>query len=328
MAREKKEVAMGKWIALDGGTTHTRIRLMQGETIVSEIKCAVGAGDTARAGSIAPLRDGVRAGIESVLADGGCAAADVTEIIASGMIGSELGLHKVDYISDEVNVTALATQGDTVTLPEITPIPFYFVPGVRNGGRDRMDLMRGEETECLGLLSLMDANGLTCSVLLPGSHNKLVRVTRGRIMACYTAMSGEALSAIATQTLLKSALPAKWPLPLKTELKEGYQDAETFGLMHALFHVRLMQTQMRTTAEQRFSYFLGAGLSGDVRLIRAFSGNGTVIIAGTDPMKTALADLVGAFCENPIRLADADTAEMASVAGARRIRVVRSMRKV
>lgn len=259
MTIEKKEIAMGKWIALDGGTTHTRIRLMNGERIVAEVKCPAGAGDTARTGTIATLRDAVRDGIQSVLAEGAYAAEDVAEIIASGMIGSELGLHNVPHISGIINVTALATQGDAVTLPEITPIPFYFVPGVRNRPQDRLDLMRGEETECMGLMALMGASDATCSVLLPGSHNKMVRVSRGRIMACYTAMSGEVLSVIATQTLLKSALPAKWPLPMHDELLEGYRDAEQYGLMHALFHVRLMQTQMRTSADARFSYFFGSG---------------------------------------------------------------------
>ena len=59
MTIEKKEIAMGKWIALDGGTTHTRIRLMNGERIVAEVKCPAGAGDTARTGTIATLRDAV-----------------------------------------------------------------------------------------------------------------------------------------------------------------------------------------------------------------------------------------------------------------------------
>ncbi len=325
MTIEKKEIAMGKWIALDGGTTHTRIRLMNGERIVAEVKCPAGAGDTARTGTIATLRDAVRDGIQSVLAEGAYAAEDVAEIIASGMIGSELGLHNVPHISGIINVTALATQGDAVTLPEITQIPFYFVPGVRNRPQDRLDLMRGEETECMGLMALMGASDATCSVLLPGSHNKLVRVSRGRIMACYTAMSGEVLSVIATQTLLKSALPAKWPLPMHDELLEGYRDAEQYGLMHALFHVRLMQTQMRTSADARFSYFLGAGLAGDLKMVREFAGNGTVLVAGTDPMKTGLADLIGTLCGNTIRLADSDTAALATVAGASRVRSVRAM---
>ena len=325
MTMEKKEIAMRKWIALDGGTTHTRIRLMNGETVVAEVKCPAGAGDTARTGTIATLRDAVRGGIGTVLEEAKYAPQDVAEIIASGMIGSELGLHTVPHISGMINVTALATQGDTVSLPEITPIPFYFVPGVRNGTKDRMDLMRGEETECFGLMALMGANGMTGTVLLPGSHNKLIRVSRGRILACYTAMSGEVLSVIAAQTLLKSALPPKWPLPMHDALMEGYQDAEQYGMMHALFHVRLMQTQMRTSAEQRFSYFLGAGLSGDMKLIRAFAGNGVVLIAGTDPMKTALADLTVSLGGSKVQMADSDTAAMATVAGAARIRGVRAM---
>ena len=311
-----------KWIALDGGTTNTRLRLMEADTLLAEEKRPVGAGDTARTGSNAQLKAAVRDGLRALLGSGAGAERDAEVIVASGMIGSELGLYTIPHLRAPAGAAELAAAGELVQLPEITPIPFFFIPGVKNAADDRLDLMRGEETECLGLMAQLGITG-SLTAMLPGTHNKLIRVRDGRITACYTAMSGEILSAIAEQTLLKNALPEKWPLAQRTELRAGCRDAQQYGMMHAMFHVRMMQTQLHTTPEQRFSYFLGAGLADDLKLLTCFAGVDPVVIAGSDPMKTAFADLIGAFCPNPVRLADSATASRSTVAGAYRIWLLR-----
>src|SRR5205085_9966700 len=74
------------------------------------------------------------------------------------------------------------------------------VPGLscENGGMP--DVMRGEESQILGALTLTGASdGL---FLLPGTHSKWVEAAGGRIMSFRTFMTGEVFGALKDHTML------------------------------------------------------------------------------------------------------------------------------
>jgi len=73
-------------IAIDGGTTNTRLTLMDGGKIIKKYKLNVGARDKS-------LAEAVRGGLAEVM----CPA--VTRIAASGMITSDAGLFSLPHIA-------------------------------------------------------------------------------------------------------------------------------------------------------------------------------------------------------------------------------------
>lgn len=104
-----------------------------------------------------------------------------TPVIASGMVGSAQGWHEVPYLDIAVPLQELPKR-----LQHAAPKRFI-VPGYCQRG-DEVDVMRGEETQLLGALTLGQGDGW---VVLPGTHSKWVLLRDGAIQQIRTFMTGE-----------------------------------------------------------------------------------------------------------------------------------------
>ena len=147
-----------KLIAIDGGTTHTRLYLTDGVTVFDSERKKAGAGSN-RDGSLAAA---VREGVDALLARNALSLADIDAVTASGMIGSELGLHAIPYVPAPATLAQIAEAAEEVRLPEVCRKPILFFPGVRGGDGSSLaadDVMRGEETEYFGLVRIMGVRG-------------------------------------------------------------------------------------------------------------------------------------------------------------------------
>ena len=82
------------------------------------------------------------------------------------------------------------------------PGDIRILPGVAQARPDRPDVMRGEETQLLGVTE-PDFTGLVC---IPGTHSKWVRIEAGRIVEFSTYMTGELFSVIARHSILAHAV--------------------------------------------------------------------------------------------------------------------------
>ena len=76
----------------------------------------------------------------------------------------------------------------------------WMVSGLSTGA----DLMRGEESELLGVLAVPEFEPLRCRalVVLPGTHSKQVRIEGGAVVDFRTFMTGELLELLSTKSLL------------------------------------------------------------------------------------------------------------------------------
>jgi len=150
------------------------------------------------------------AGVASVQRDGMIGMADrvrarwpaATRVYAAGMIGSNVGWTDAGYVQCPAGFDRLC---DELVPTRIGELALHIVPGlacVRE--RDAApDIMRGEETELLGLQAggrLDDAP----LVALPGTHTKWVRIEGGRVIEFMTAMSGEIHDRLTSAGLLAS----------------------------------------------------------------------------------------------------------------------------
>ena len=80
------------------------------------------------------------------------------------------------------------------------------LPGMAQRDRVRPDVMRGEETQLLGLAVRGVTSALVC---LPGTHSKWVLLRDARIESFSTFMTGELFAAISQHTILRFALDAE-----------------------------------------------------------------------------------------------------------------------
>ena len=275
-----------KLIAIDGGTTHTRLYLTDGVRVFDSERKKVGAGSN-RDGSLASA---VREGIAALLARNALTLADIGAVTASGMIGSELGLYAMPYVPCPATLAQIARTAEEVRLPDVCEKPILFFPGVRGGDGMSLaadDVMRGEETEYFGLVRTMDVHG-KAAVVLPGTHCKVIVGDENGIRGYCTTMSGELLSAIVKDTILSRSVDLSAAADEEYFLL-GAELAERLGVTAALFKVRVGDKFYALTPAQKKGLLTGILRSDDVRLIeRAVREDGvsTVILAGDEPMRS------------------------------------------
>ncbi|MBQ7487680.1 MAG: 2-dehydro-3-deoxygalactonokinase, partial [Clostridia bacterium] len=186
-------------LIIDGGTTNLRVHLLDADShrLIDTRKTDGGVRFTAIDGHNGRLVELLRTTIHDLLDANGYAPESVSRCIAYGMITSGMGLLEIPHLPAPVSAADLAKAMVTHVFPDICPFPISFIPGVRNfagavssANCAQMDMMRGEETESTGLFDLLKPSG-ECIFVLPGSHNKFVRMSAdGKILGCMTSISG------------------------------------------------------------------------------------------------------------------------------------------
>ena len=322
-------------IALDGGTTNTRARLIHGDRIVATARRPVGVRDAVIDPGSRPLAVAVRSAIEEVSRGLGDVRPDL--IIAAGMLSSEVGLTAVPHAEAPAGIDALARGVAVHQLPEIVDRPIHFVPGVRTSpapgddGWAEADVMRGEECETMGAWTHLaarspqttsrDASGPAAVFLWPGSHTKLVAVdARGWILRSHTTLAGEMTAALARHTLIASSLPRDLPdEPDRAALDAGARLVTREGLGRAAFLVRIAALAEALGPEERAAFWLGAVVADDVAHLarhRMLDGPIPVRVGGRQPLRSLYARWLGERHAGPVTALEEELAEHASAFGA------------
>ena len=281
-------------VCVDMGTTNTRVWLVSGDKVLARAQIQVGVGDTARDGSTTRLRAALKNLIDEVCSE----APSPSYVAAAGMITSSLGLAEVPHVEAPAGLQDLARSLQCHSFPDVAELPFFLVPGVRTGPSrcspemiGEPDVMRGEETLCMGLIELGLLKG-PAVVLTLGSHWKAIRIDQhNRIASSVTSMSGELIHAAQTKTILATAVPGDRPASIDGRwLDAGMEEQRRSGLPRAMFCVRLLEQKSESTPEQRLSFLIGAFVAADLDALierGTLSGDGRVMITGVGAVAEA-----------------------------------------
>lgn len=327
------------FIGVDLGTTNTRVWLVRGNQILQRAIGNFGVRDRARAGESgfsleAALRDLCQEVCSDQLTNKFGAA---QFIAAAGMVTSPLGLREIPHVAAPADWVQLAASVQQHEFPEISKLPFLLVPGVRSGGNEKVlsenspknffdigepDVMRGEETLCVGLIETENVV-LPQTILNLGSHWKAIQLdAAGRIASSLTSLSGELIFAVQTNTILASAVPPERPASIDFEwLEAGMRAERQAGLARALFAVRLLQLDDAGTPGERLSFLVGAVLAADLDALSErdvlardkkvlITGGGAVALAWQHALKLS---------QISARIVSESVLENAYLAGLRRI---------
>ena len=280
---------MAYFITIDGGTTNTRISLVSDEKILSTQKLSIGA----RAGidDKEPLKQAIQKSIAEQLFAADLTQNNVEAILASGMITSELGLYTVPHLPLPAGIKELHRGMVRVLLPTISEIPFCFIPGVRTQSEDftALDMMRGEETELMGIWDPSDQNAV---YVLPGSHSKVIQTNQeGQILTFSTLLTGELAQSVAQNTILKDAIDLTVEGLDEIFLQQGYSYCKECGINKALFKIRILKNLCHASAIEVYSFFMGVILCAEVHEILSYPA-AKIVIGGREQLKNALVSLL------------------------------------
>jgi 2-dehydro-3-deoxygalactonokinase len=178
-------------IALDWGTSSLRAHLLgEGGALIEERRQPWGLLHLPEGGFAAALKG---------VAGDWTEAMPAIPLIASGMVGSAQGWREAPYAGCPADAAALAAQ--LLRFEALPGAMLHIVPGVRLAGA-RPDVMRGEETQVVGLLALQPALVERAQLVMPGTHSKWVRVQAGRIVDFHTYMTGELFALLREHSIL------------------------------------------------------------------------------------------------------------------------------
>ena len=237
-------------------------------------------------------------------------APGVLPVVACGMAGARQGWREAGYVDVPADIATLCSQALAVPADGLD---VRILPGLASRGAAE-DVMRGEETQLLGLLQAEPAlSGLAC---LPGTHSKWVRLEAGRVMSFRTAMTGEMFELLSEHSVLRHSLAGARPSgdPDAPGFVRGLRQglAAPARLLASLFAVRaasLLRGVVGTEAADTLSGLLiGAEIGGAPAASNAPAATGAQVTLLADG---ALARLYGkglALAGWPARLVDARSA--------------------
>ena len=177
--------------AVDWGTSSFRLWLLARD-------CAVLAEHRSDEGMVAAMDSGFATVLEGHLEALG-ASRDLP-VVVCGMAGARQGWKEAPYLDTPADLAALAQHA---VAPAAGPRDVRILPGIAQRDPRHPDVMRGEETQLLGLVAEGLSSGLVC---LPGTHSKWVTLRGGRVEAYATYMTGEMFAALSAHTILRLAI--------------------------------------------------------------------------------------------------------------------------
>lgn len=162
-------------------------------------------------------------------------------IVVSGMASSSIGMDELPYARlpfalDGAHLGMRHYEGDPGLPHEVTLI---------SGVRSDHDVMRGEETQLIGLGAAMDLSGRDAIFIFPGTHSKHMFVRDGRLIDFKTFMTGEVFNLMANQSILKDSIEHYHQSEFNEEaaaaFRLGIRESGSGNILNALFTVRTNQ---------------------------------------------------------------------------------------
>lgn len=185
-------------------------------------------------------------------------------MVLSGMASSSIGLAEVPYAH-----LPFSLNGSQVSVRWFDPqIQFDHRLLLISGVRGLRDVMRGEETQLIGLSELLDPTE-QYALIFPGTHSKHMFVQKNHLIDFQTFMTGELFDALVHHTILKQSTDAAdlvgWLTRERDWFAEGVRASASVNLLHSLFTVRTNQLLGEFTKPQNALYLSGLLIGTELR---------------------------------------------------------------
>jgi len=206
-----------------------------------------------------------------------------TLCLISGMAGSRQGWREAPYCPCPAGFDDLVGRLAWVEA-DFTRARIAIVPGMSCERDGAPDVMRGEEVQIFGALSLL-GGAQQGRLVLPGTHSKWARVESGRLLAFSTFMTGEFYALLRTYSILSRTMPAE-DGPLDTEaFTRGVAQATTSGsILGSAFSSRTLALFHRMREEALPSYLSGLLIGEELRAQGVDAADGMITVIGSQAL--------------------------------------------
>lgn len=206
-----------EWIAVDWGTSNLRVwGIGAGGATTFANSSDKGMGKLESQAFPAALTEVLSGHVEP---DG-----DPLDVLVCGMAGARQGWLEAPYVEAPADLGALAAGAVRPAMPDTRLAP-RILPGICQRQAGAEDVMRGEETQLLGLSALLE--GFSGTVVMPGTHSKWVELDGRTVRRFATAMTGELFEVLKTHSVLRHSVGGD---PADPERNEGFDAGLDTGL--------------------------------------------------------------------------------------------------
>jgi 2-dehydro-3-deoxygalactonokinase len=298
------------WVAVDWGTSKLRAWGIDacGKVVFSR---------TADQGMRKLAPDAYPHVLGALLGGDFCASGPQIDVLVCGMAGARQGWLEAPYLDTPADLGAL---GAAAVAPAnaVGRLSARILPGVCQRLAGAEDVMRGEETQLLGLSTLWPRfSGIVC---LPGTHSKWAQLRGRRIERFATVMTGELYDVLCTGSVLRHSLGGHRCGPHRTEgcsagLAAGIAAPEK--LLAALFQVRAGALLSGRTPDWCAGFLSGLLIGSEIGAQRHWTEEPDLVIIG----ESALANIYAegwAIAGGKARVVDGSDATLAGLKTARR----------
>ncbi len=229
-------------------------------------------------------------------------------VLISGMASSSIGMKELPYQTLPMLLKAQSLEPEALPPSDDFQHPTYLFTGLCDGDRD---VMRGEETQVLGLVDLPS----DAMVVVPGTHSKHIGVEGGAIIGFRTFMTGELFALMSQHSILRhSVVCTEEALMNETAFREGVLAGAREPLLASLFGVRTACLFERRGAVDNADYLSGLLIGSELASLIEYSGQQLILCGGrlTDAYSLAFEalGLGGALWVIPESESDLATARM------------------
>jgi len=181
---------------------------------------------------------------------------DYDQIIISGMASSSIGMKELPYATIPFPIDGSGVVSETFHTEELGKITLI------SGAASDQDIMRGEETQCIGLKELSDTEKFI--LILPGTHSKHMEIAGGNLVSFKTYLTGELFQLISEQSVLNRSMEkASWSPNFAESFKSGVKDALAENLLNELFRIRARDILGKSSDPHENYYYLSGLLIGN-----------------------------------------------------------------
>ena len=298
-----------EWVAVDWGTSNLRAWGVDDAGAVTFARSsAKGMGKL--------NREEFPGALNELLGDVVPASGNELDILICGMAGARQGWLEAPYLEAPADLRGLLQGAVHPEMPEGRLRP-AILPGVCQKGQGGDNVMRGEETQLLGLAALQP--GFSGVVCMPGTHSKWVQLNGTRIERFATAMTGEMFEVLRTHSVLRHSLQGELNGPGR---EAGFEAGVENGLAHPeklmgqLFQVRAGSLLSGRQPDWCAGYLSGLLIGTEIGANRDWIGDSEVPLIGSTELCTLYAGALARIGARS-RLVDATEAVIAGLTAAR-----------
>lgn len=283
-------------LGCDWGTSSFRLRLInrQNQQLVDEITSQEGVASTFTAWKKTGEPKGIartpffRRQLKhqiDVLSAKSARNLDGVPVVISGMASSSIGMDEVPYATLPFPVDGSQASVKRLDGEHDFPHEILLISGVRS----EHDVMRGEETQLVGLLALLGTKRYPVNdtiILFPGTHSKHIYIQDNQLIDFQTFMTGEVFNLMAHYSILKDSVdpPRSTHFSISEfgAFKAGLHEDNATSILTSLFRVRTNQLFNKFSKRENALYLSGLLIGNELKSLVNKKNWQLIVCSGTN----------------------------------------------